>query len=462
VEAYAAFEPRLAAARQRLSPEHDDAKELALFGEWYAFRGVPEWGADLLERARKTGETVSSLMLACCYWRMNDLASARREFQRALDRKEAPASYLNLCLSAVTRGYAQYAASPSNALEEQRYQASSGDARSLNALAWLSATSPREDRRDGSIAVVLAERAAIATHRKDPAILDTLAAGLAEAGRFAEATRVQREAVKLLGDDKSKEDYGSRLKLYESNAPYRESAADDSAGAANDRLAMATLLRARGTLCAQFAQWTLATRELTKAITISPDEYWNWYQLAPLLLETGDVGGYRKHCHAMLVRFGATSAPPIAERTAKVCLMLPMPKEDLVLAAKLAETAVTVGKGQPWEPYFQFVKGLAEYRQGNFEKAAEWMQKTLTRDIPLAESKGQAYCVLAMAQHRLNRVAEAREALSKAANIAETKSPEIDSGDLGPNWHDWLIARALMREANILIEGGSKAGDQTK
>ena len=310
--------------------------------------------------------------------------------------------------------------------------------------------------------MILAEKAVAATSRKDPAILGTLAAGLAEAGRFAEAARVQREALGLLNDDKSKEDYSSRLKLYESNAPYRDAATNALAPAADDRLGMAALLRTRGTLCAQFAQWTLAASDLTKAIALNPDEDWNWFQLAPLLLETGDTGGYRKHCHAMLARFGTTNDPPIAERTAKVCLLLPLDGADLAAAAKLAETAVTLGKDDAWVAYYQFAKGLAEYRQANFAQAVEWTRKALGQPGTDYSRDIQAYSVLAMALHRLNQAGEAREALSKATELAGAKLPRLDSGDLGPDWHDWIIAQTLLREAKALIEGAAKENDKTR
>jgi tetratricopeptide (TPR) repeat protein len=357
---------------------------------------------------------------------------------------------------------AEAARASAGALENQRDLPRSGDAASLNALAWVVATSPREDLRDGRIAVILAERAAVATHRKDPAILDTLAAGLAEAGRFADAVLVQREALGLLRDDKSKADYGSRQKLYESNSPYRDAAANGLVPAADDRLGMAALLRARGTLCAQFAQWTLAAGDLTKAIPLNPGEHWNWYQLAPLLLEIGNPASYRKHCHAMLGLFGTTNAPPIAERTAKVCLLLPVDGADLAAATKLAETAVTLGKDDSLVAYYQFAKGLAEYRQANYAQAVECTQKALRQPVIDYDRDVQAYSVLAMALHKLNQAGEAREALSKATEVAGAKLPRIESGDLGPSWHDWIIAQTLLREAKALIEGGSRAGDETK
>jgi tetratricopeptide (TPR) repeat protein len=353
-------------------------------------------------------------------------------------------------------------AQKARALEAQLAGASSGQAGSLNALAWLFATSPREDLRSGRIAVILAERATVATSRKDPAILDTLAAGLAEAGRYAEAAGVQREALGLLNDAKSKEDYSSRLKLYESNSPYRDAAANNLAPAADDRLGMAALLLARGVLCAQFAQWALAAGDLTNAIALDPDEHSSWYHLAPLLLETGDTGGYRKHCHAMLSRFGTTNAPHIAERTAKVCLLLPLDGADLAAASKLAETAVTLGKYHAWVAYFQFAKGLVEYRQANFAQAVGWTQKALSQLDTDYSRDIQAYSVRSMAHHRLNQAGEAREALSKATELAGAKLPRLDSGDLGPDWQDWIIAQTLLREAKALIEGGAKAGDEAK
>ena len=59
------------------------------------------------------------------------------------------------------------------------------------------------------------------TDRKEPNYLDTLAAAYAEAGQFETAVAVQREAILLLRDEKQKQDFASRLKLYESNTPYR-------------------------------------------------------------------------------------------------------------------------------------------------------------------------------------------------------------------------------------------------
>ena len=70
--------------------------------------------------------------------------------------------------------------------------------------------------------VVLAEQAVVATNRKNPRMLDTLAAAYAETGQFAEAVSAQKEAIALEPNASSTKNFVSRLKLYESNEPYRE------------------------------------------------------------------------------------------------------------------------------------------------------------------------------------------------------------------------------------------------
>ena len=92
----------------------------------------------------------------------------------------------------------------------------------LDQIAWILSTDRRPALRNGARAVVLAERAAAATSRKHPQFLGTLAAAYAEAGRFDQAVAVQKEAMALVKDETSHQDYEARLKLYEAHKPYRE------------------------------------------------------------------------------------------------------------------------------------------------------------------------------------------------------------------------------------------------
>jgi WD40 repeat protein len=94
-------------------------------------------------------------------------------------------------------------------------------AQDYNAMAWTLATDPDPEMRDGQRAMDFAEKAAGATNHKDPVIMDTLAAAYAELGQFTNAARYEQGAIALLQDSQLKNDCTSRLKLYESNLPYR-------------------------------------------------------------------------------------------------------------------------------------------------------------------------------------------------------------------------------------------------
>lgn len=85
------FEPRVAAALDRLQRAGDDPAALATLGEWYAFRGMDPWALDFLTRARERGAAVAPLMLARCYCNLNQNAEARLEFQIALEQSKETA-----------------------------------------------------------------------------------------------------------------------------------------------------------------------------------------------------------------------------------------------------------------------------------------------------------------------------------------------------------------------------------
>jgi tetratricopeptide (TPR) repeat protein len=95
----------------------------------------------------------------------------------------------------------------------------------LNALAWIYATSPQPQLRNGAEAVRLAEQACQLTQRQQTTLLDTLAAAYAEAGRFADAVKTT-EAIRALAlsahDTNTVDTARQRLELYRAGKPYRD------------------------------------------------------------------------------------------------------------------------------------------------------------------------------------------------------------------------------------------------
>lgn len=94
----------------------------------------------------------------------------------------------------------------------------------LNGLAWILATWPSEEIRDGEHAVVHARHACELSDWKDPLLLDTLAAAYAESGDFQSARNYLDAAIQLMDDEiQVKSEVVRKQKLYKANKPYRES-----------------------------------------------------------------------------------------------------------------------------------------------------------------------------------------------------------------------------------------------
>lgn len=91
----------------------------------------------------------------------------------------------------------------------------------LNNLAWLLATSPDENLRDGKRAVELATRAAEVTEHKQAHILSTLAASYAETGDFENAVKWSEKALEI-GPEEMKDNLRKELEAFRAGRPWRE------------------------------------------------------------------------------------------------------------------------------------------------------------------------------------------------------------------------------------------------
>jgi protein O-mannosyl-transferase len=95
----------------------------------------------------------------------------------------------------------------------------------LQSLAWILATAPNTEFRNGPEAVELAGRATQLTQEKDPGMLDVLAAAYAESGRFPEAIATAKKAYELsssLGQQALADAVKARQESYRSGRPHRE------------------------------------------------------------------------------------------------------------------------------------------------------------------------------------------------------------------------------------------------
>ena len=99
----------------------------------------------------------------------------------------------------------------------------------LNNLAWLLATAPEANLRDGRRAVMLATQACRMTDYKKDFILSTLAAAYAESGDFDSAVKWSSKAAELGAKNK---EYGASLKKelasYQAKKPWREPSSEQA------------------------------------------------------------------------------------------------------------------------------------------------------------------------------------------------------------------------------------------
>jgi tetratricopeptide (TPR) repeat protein len=381
-----------------------------------------------------------------------------------------------------------------------------------NELAWQMASDVTIEERDLTLADKIATRAVEASRSADANILHTLACVLFMEGKRDRAVTVEEQAANLAEGDRkqafqktlegykrgtNKPDVLSRQaaafqkegKLADAEAALREELAleqnlwDDNSARWEDTVRnladvlvdehksdeagklfaailtpafagqkeSAGLLRAGGDFFARHGRWNEAAADFSRLVELEPTNHDAYRLLAPLLVQSGDLRGYRRHCAMENARFGDTKDLVIAERTAKDCLILADSGVDLGTVSKLAEVAASAVSRPNSNPFAQFTKGLAEYRQGRFLSAVEWTQKVLTaQGWPPLEA--QASLVLAMSQQQLNHAGEAHTALAKGLDIIKRDGPDMESGDLGPSWSDWLIADALLKEAKELIQ----------
>lgn len=93
-----------------------------------------------------------------------------------------------------------------------------------NNLAWVLATSPKDDVRSGTRSVELAKMSAELTKYEAPHILSTLAAAYAENGDFENARKWSEKAVELAGDEghNQLQQLQQELDSYKDDKPWRE------------------------------------------------------------------------------------------------------------------------------------------------------------------------------------------------------------------------------------------------
>jgi hypothetical protein len=141
-----------------------------------------------------------------------------------------------------------------------------------------------------------------------------------------------------------------------------------------------------------------------------------------------------------------------AERTVKTCLLLPGFVESSKLPIKQVADALDEGSVPPdLQPWYYLVRALAAYRAGDAMAARRWAVEATDRNpVPAADAACQM--IRTMAEYKLGQTEVSQRLSAERAESIRRQMAEIWQGSLPFDWHDWVIAEILRREAQTLIE----------
>jgi serine/threonine protein kinase/TPR repeat protein len=339
-------------------------------------------------------------------------------------------------------------------LPQLRQAADQGTAQGLNDLAWVLAMYPLAEVRDGTNAVVLAEKAVVRTSRTNVNFLNILAAAYAEMGDFVKATGIEKEAEARPEVQRvNRMLVSARLISYQAGTPLRLDIVNAQTGI---ELLIADAVRSKG--------WPAAAEVCRAHFDAFGDQSVEWRQKALLFAYAGDREWYQKAAGRAIglaqsaqsvtnwanrlgvwenqrsILMALTCAPyPFTSAEAEVCSDFVKKVEDSLSAIK------EPGSLQRW-----WTIGAMKFRLGRASEGLAQLETVLQkRRVPLERATALLFKSLCL-QH-LGREKEARDALEDGQKIVQMELPGSLAENEWPLDQDQLMSLGLLREAKALL-----------
>jgi serine/threonine-protein kinase len=189
-----------------------------------------------------------------------------------------------------------------------------------------------------------------------------------------------------------------------------------------------------------------------EAFRLDPMNDFRGFRLAVLYLAAGDDAGYRRHCLAMLDRYGNMTNGSWASRAGLSCLLSNKPVE-LKQATQLAKLYLDPSKvlkpGTLEHAWAYMNVALAEYRNGRFDEALELLQAI---KAPSKVIRLRTDALLAMSYLALGLEDEGRRRLAECQKIL---AAGVDAFGKDTAWHEWLLFERFCHEAEALLRRGT-------
>ena len=181
----------------------------------------------------------------------------------------------------------------------------------------------------------------------------------------------------------------------------------------------------------------------------------DWLKLGAIALAQGDHPRYRALCAEMI----GEMKEAWASYTARMLFFAPDVGIDIGVLKRYMDLAVppsmrprTAGEHVAVDPWAAIACGMGEYRLGRWSDAEKLLRidfSAPSANFPKPPAGVMGAALLAMVYYQHGDFVAARTLLARAGDALESKD---ESGSKGlDEWHDWIIARLLVREAETLL-----------
>jgi serine/threonine protein kinase/Tfp pilus assembly protein PilF len=215
---------------------------------------------------------------------------------------------------------------------------------------------------------------------------------------------------------------------------------------------------------AEFGWWSAAAAEYRRFTSLFPNQPTEqWCQHCGVLLMAGERESYRQRCRWLFegMRPPRSIGPLVFVRNnsqearveycaARACVLGPNALDDPGWIVRLAEHALAV---EPRNAWYLHTLGMAHYRAGEFDRAAQRLHESL-KATPPWQANAVNWLGLSLVHHRLGQPREARLWLDRALkwiNQTAAKAPRGSVALPGQHPDDWLACHVLRREAEALL-----------
>ena len=200
-------------------------------------------------------------------------------------------------------------------------------------------------------------------------------------------------------------------------------------------------------------RWDEALESRKELVRLEPENHFRQYRVASAHLFLEDEESFWKVWQEMFDRWGDTESPRIGERIARLRLFRRCTRPRASDGIQVCGLSVFEKRKGALASFDVLLKGMAEYRRGNFVEALKHLEDAKIgfegNSIQIGNGSMCQYFA-SMAHHQLGDYAEAKAAFLDARDRQHAWESDLRKA-IGGSWHDWQQTDVVRREAAALL-----------